>query len=146
MGAVFSNYILAAQNVTSKNEIGVVTSSMSLFRSIGGTVGVTVLGAILEGRMVFEMDRNLPLGFATYLPGGDAMGLGGSLISPSGASMIPEPVLDAIRLSLSNSITYVFMIGAVMSLVALGASALIRGGSSNTTDEPRELVTHMEAY
>ncbi len=62
MGAVFSNYILAAQNVANKDEIGVVTSSMSLFRSIGGTIGVTVFGAILSGRMVLELDENLPLG------------------------------------------------------------------------------------
>jgi len=44
MGAVMSNFIVAAQNVTSKKEMGVVSSTMSLFRSIGGTVGVTALG------------------------------------------------------------------------------------------------------
>jgi EmrB/QacA subfamily drug resistance transporter len=146
MGAVFSNYILAAQNVTSKNEMGVVTSSMSLFRSIGGTIGVTVLGAILNGRMAFELDRNLPLGSAAYLQGGDAMSLGGLLITPSAASMIPGPVIDAISLSLSNSITYLFMIGAIISLIALGASALIRGAPLNISDEHSELKTHMEAY
>jgi EmrB/QacA subfamily drug resistance transporter len=145
MGAVFSNYILAAQNVTSKNEMGVVTSSMSLFRSIGGTIGVTVFGVILKGRMVLELGRNLPLGSAAYLPGGDALSLGGLLISPSAASIIPDPVLDAIRLSLCNSITYMFMIGAVISLVALGASALIRDTPSKISDEHSELTTHTEA-
>jgi EmrB/QacA subfamily drug resistance transporter len=135
MGAVFSNYISAAQNVTSKHEMGVVTSSMSLFRSIGGTIGVTVLGAILRGRMVLELGRNLPPGSAAYLPGGDAMSLGGLLITPSAASELPQPVLDAIGLSLSNSITYLFMIGAVVSIFALGASILIRGSSLNVKDE-----------
>jgi EmrB/QacA subfamily drug resistance transporter len=146
MGAVFSNYVLAAQNVTSKNEMGVVTSSMSLFRSIGGTVGVTVLGAILKDRMVFELGRNLPLGSAASVPGGDPMSLGGLLITPSAASVIPGPVLDAISLSLSNSITYVFMIGAIISLIALGASALIRGTPMNISAEHHGLMTHEEAY
>jgi EmrB/QacA subfamily drug resistance transporter len=135
MGAVFSNYISAAQNVTRKHEMGVVTSSMSLFRSIGGTIGVTVLGAILRGRMVLELGRNLPPGSAAYLPGGDAMSLGGVLITPSAASELPQPVLDAIGLSLSNSITYLFVIGAVISIFALGASILIRGRSLNIKDD-----------
>ncbi|HOK28155.1 MAG TPA: MFS transporter, partial [Methanomassiliicoccaceae archaeon] len=62
IGAVMSNYIVAAQNVMPKNEMGVATSSMSLFRSIGGTVGVTMFGALLNGRMVTEIGRNLPEG------------------------------------------------------------------------------------
>ncbi len=144
MGAVFSNYISAAQNVTRKHEMGVVTSSMSLFRSIGGTIGVTVLGAILRGRMVLELGRNLPPGSATYLPGGDAMSLGGLLITPSAASELPEPVLDAIVLSLSNSITYVFMIGAVISMLALGASVLIRGASLKIVDEQADPMNRVE--
>lgn len=144
MGAVFSNYISAAQNVTRKHEMGVVTSSMSLFRSIGGTIGVTVLGAILRGRMVLELGRNLPPGSATYLPGGDAMSLGGLLITPSAASELPEPVFDGIVLSLSNSITYLFMIGAVISILALVASLLIRGTSLNITDDQAELTDCME--
>jgi len=144
MGAVFSNYISAAQNVTRKHEMGVVTSSMSLFRSIGGTIGVTVLGAILRGRMALELDKNLPPGSAAYLPGGDAMGLGGLLMTPSAASGLPEPVLDAIGLSLSNSLTYLFTIGAVVSIFALGASLVIRGTSLSITDEDHGLVNHEE--
>ena len=92
MGAVFSNYILAAQNVADKDEIGVVTSSMSLFRSIGGTIGVTVFGAILSGRMVLELDENLPQGSSALLPGGDAMSLGGLLITPSASPSLTRAI------------------------------------------------------
>ena len=70
------------------------------------------------------------------------MSLGGMLITPSAAASIPEPVLDAIRLSLSNSITYVFMIGAVISIIAIGASVLIKESSLNSADEHYELITH----
>ncbi len=140
MGAVFSNYVLAAQNVTSKDRIGVVTSSMSLFRSIGGTIGVTILGAILNGRMALEMDKNIPLGSAIYPLGGDPMSLGGLLMTPSMASSLPEPVLGAIRLSLSNSLTFLFMIGAVISILALGASVMMKSTPSNT-DELSETMT-----
>ncbi len=145
MGAVFSNYILAAQNVASKDEIGVVTSSMSLFRSIGGTIGVTVFGAILSSRMVLELDENLPQGSSAFLPGGDAMSLGGLLITASESSSLSEPLIEAIRLSLCNSITYIFMIAAIISIIALIPSVFIGGAPLNMTDDHIQLATHEEA-
>ena len=125
LGAVMSNFIVAAQNVMPRKEMGVVTSSMSLFRSIGGTIGVTVLGAILNGQMTTELGRNLPAGAIATLPVTDANSVGQLLLSGASAG-IPAPILDGIRLSLSNSITYVFLIGAAITLVAVVASALIR--------------------
>ncbi len=62
------------------------------------------------------------------------MSLGGILITPSAASELPQPVLDAIGLSLGNSLTYLFMIGAVISIFALCASIFIRGSSLKVSD------------
>jgi hypothetical protein len=108
---------------------------MSLFRSIGGTIGVTVLGAILNGRIVLELATNLPSGSEIYMAGGNATGLEGILLSASASSVLPEPVIDAIRLSLDHSITYVFMLGAIITIFALGASALIRSVSLKNANE-----------
>ncbi len=125
LGAVMSNFIVAAQNVMPRREMGVVTSSMSLFRSIGGTIGVTVLGAVLNGQMLTELGKNLPPGTMSTLPVTDANSVGQLLLSGASAG-IPTPILDGIRLSLSNSITFVFLIGAAITLTAIAASALIR--------------------
>jgi EmrB/QacA subfamily drug resistance transporter len=138
LGAVMANYIVAAQNVMSKKEMGVVTSSMSLFRSIGGTIGVTVLGAVLNGRMLLELGKNLPAGALATLPVTDANGVGGLLMSPAAAS-VPGPILDAIRLSLSNSITYVFVIGAAITIVSLVMSVMIRNVPLKSADEYHEV-------
>ena len=104
LGAVMSNFIVAAQNVIRKKEMGVVTSTMSLFRSIGGTIGVTVLGAIVNAQMIAELGRNLPEGAMSALPTTDVSSIGGLLLSSQAASL-PEPILEAIRLSFSNSVT-----------------------------------------
>jgi hypothetical protein len=72
---------VAAQNVIRKKEMGVVTSTMSLFRSIGGTIGVTVLGAIVNAQMITELGRNLPEGAMSTLPTTDVNSLGGLLLS-----------------------------------------------------------------
>ncbi len=137
LGAVMSNYIVAAQNVVSKKEMGVTTSSMTLFRAIGGTIGVTVLGAIVNSRMVAELGRNLPAGAMSTLPTTDVNSIGGLLMSPL-ASSIPSPVLEAIRLSLSNSITYMFLIGAGIVVIGLATSVLIRNVPLKTADEYHE--------
>jgi hypothetical protein len=126
IGAVMSNYIVAAQNVMPKNEMGVATSSMSLFRSIGGTVGVTMFGALLNGRMVTEIGRNLPEGAMELLPTTDANSLGNILLDPEISAIIPAAIQEAIRLSLGNSITFLFMVGAIIVSLSFIASALTR--------------------
>ncbi len=138
LGAVMSNYMVAAQNVVSKREMGVVTSSMTLFRSIGGTIGVTILGAFVNQRMVEELGRNLPSGAMSSLPTTDVNSIGGLLMS-SAAATIPGPILESIRLSLSNSITYMFLMGAIIVLFALVTSVFVRGVPLKSSQEYHEI-------
>ena len=126
MGAVMSNYIVATQNVMPKSEMGVATSAMSLFRSIGGTVGVTMFGALLNRRMAAEIGVNLPEGAAELLPTTNANELGNILLDPELSAIIPAFIQEAIRLSLENSITYLFLIGAIIVALSFITSVLIR--------------------
>ena len=126
MGAVMSNYIVATQNVMPRSEMGVATSAMSLFRSIGGTVGVTMFGALLNRRMAAEIGMNLPAGAAELLPTTNANELGNILLDPELAAIIPAFIQEAIRLSLENSITYLFLIGAMIVAFSFITSVLIR--------------------
>ncbi len=135
IGAVMSNYIVAAQNVMARNEMGVATSSMSLFRSIGGTVGITMFGGLLNGRMVAEIGRNLPEGAMELLPTTDATSLGNVLLDPEISAIIPVAIQEAIRLSLSNSITFLFVVGSVIVLLSLITSILIRKVPLKSADE-----------
>ncbi|MGE5379326.1 MAG: MFS transporter, partial [Candidatus Saccharibacteria bacterium] len=135
LGCVMSNFIVAAQNVSIKKDMGVVTSSMSLFRSIGGTVGVAALGAIINGKMVEELGRNLAPGVLQTLPTTDANSVGQLLLIQSG---LPSPILEAIKLSLSNSISYAFLIGAVIVLISLVISMLVRSVPLKSAEEYHE--------
>lgn len=135
MGAVMSNYIVAAQNVMPKSEMGVATSAMSLFRSIGGTVGITLFGAVLNNRMVAEIGANLPAEAAELLPTTSANELGNILLDPELAAIIPAFIQEAIRLSLQNSITYLFLIGAIIVAFSFITSALVRKVPLKSTEE-----------
>ncbi|WP_028562866.1 MDR family MFS transporter [Paenibacillus pinihumi] len=44
-------FTLAAQNSVKPTELGVVTASSQLFRNMGGTIGITVMGSIMTSRL-----------------------------------------------------------------------------------------------
>ena len=48
MGVVMPLLTVLAQNSVKKNELGVATSAVQLFRSVGSTIGVAVLGSVLN--------------------------------------------------------------------------------------------------
>ncbi|GGI10381.1 putative MFS-type transporter YusP [Gottfriedia solisilvae] len=50
IGLVMPTITLALQEVFDKKELGIVTSSSQFFRSIGGTFGATVLGAVMNSK------------------------------------------------------------------------------------------------
>ena len=135
LGAVMANFIVATQNVMPKSEMGVATSSMSLFRSIGGTVGVTMFGSLLNRRMILEIGNNLPRGAAELLPTTDANELGNILLDPQFSAIIPSYIQEAVRLSLSNSLTYLFLIGSIIVALSLIASILIRKVPLKSSEE-----------
>ena len=47
MGILMQNLVVIVQNKVSANQMGVATSSVTFFRTLGGTIGVSALGAVL---------------------------------------------------------------------------------------------------
>jgi EmrB/QacA subfamily drug resistance transporter len=96
LGLVLQNLVLVVQNAVPSQDLGVATSAGQFFRSTGGTIGVTVMGAILAA--------GLPAGAA--LSGG-SLGTGGS------------------REQLAEAIHPVFLLGLPLMAVALALTLLI---------------------
>src|SRR3954452_18329315 len=55
LGLVMQVLVLAVQNAVPYNMLGVATSGSTLFRSIGGSLGTAILGAIFSGRLAAEV-------------------------------------------------------------------------------------------
>ncbi|MBZ5869618.1 hypothetical protein LAQ72_27620, partial [Escherichia coli] len=51
LGLMLQNLVLAVQNTVRAEDIGSASSSVAFFRSFGGAVGVSVLGAVLANRV-----------------------------------------------------------------------------------------------
>ncbi len=51
VGMTMQNLVLIVQNTSKPTEIGVASSGVTFFRSLGGTIGVSVMGAALASKV-----------------------------------------------------------------------------------------------
>jgi MFS family permease len=66
LGMVMQVLVLVVQNAVDYSLLGVATSTATLFRSVGGSIGVAMFGAIFANRLAISLAENLPRG--TRLP------------------------------------------------------------------------------
>ena len=59
VGMLMQNLVLAAQNDVPAQELGVATSVLTFFRSMGGAIGVSALGAVLANRVTALLTERL---------------------------------------------------------------------------------------
>jgi EmrB/QacA subfamily drug resistance transporter len=101
LGLVMQVLVLAVQNAVSYSELGVATSGATLFRSIGGSMGTAVLGAIFANRLATELALKLPAGASTEA--------GGGAIDPEQIKALPEMVRAGYIDAFTSSLTTVFL-------------------------------------
>src|SRR5206468_11871994 len=66
LGLVMQVLVLAVQNSVDYKDLGVATSGSTMFRSIGGAIGVSLFGAIFSNRLNTELAERIPA--AVHLP------------------------------------------------------------------------------
>jgi MFS family permease len=117
LGMLMQNLVLAVQNTVSARDIGTASASVAFFRSVGGAIGVSVLGAVL-GNRVKELAAQ---GFAAAgIPVG-----GGSAGATLDLADMPAPVRDIMRAAYGDATAEIFLIAGVTAVVALIAVLLI---------------------
>jgi MFS family permease len=62
-GLTLQNFVLIVQNNTPLSDIGAASSTVTFFRSMGGTVGVAVLGAILARQVSTHAAEGVPAAY-----------------------------------------------------------------------------------
>jgi EmrB/QacA subfamily drug resistance transporter len=115
LGMVIQVLVLATQNAVPYDQLGVATSSATLFRSIGGSLGTALLGAIFSNR--------LSDGLAERLPAGAPAGGGG--IDPAALRRLPAPLHEAYISAFTDAIQAVFTTATFVAIIAFALSWLI---------------------
>jgi EmrB/QacA subfamily drug resistance transporter len=127
IGLMMQNLMLVAQNSVDMRNMGVVTSLATLMRSVGGTVGISILGTIFATSLGNNIqDRMADLPERAAGGGGGLKGFDSSTILDVRNADLPEPVKKAIELGVSDSLLHVFLIGVPFFAVAFVAALLLR--------------------
>jgi EmrB/QacA subfamily drug resistance transporter len=113
MGMTMQNLVLAVQNTVDVTNVGAASALVTFLRSMGGTVGVTLLGVLLDDRV--------------------AGLLGGTTGALQALTTAPPAQAALIRAAYGDGIAFVFLVSAAASLVTLVAVILIREVPLRTT-------------
>ncbi|HUR68124.1 MAG TPA: MDR family MFS transporter [Candidatus Thermoplasmatota archaeon] len=142
IGFTLQTFIIAVQNAVEKRVVGVATSSFTLFRSIGVTIGVTVLGLVLNARFASAARRNIDPTWLAQLEArsGGIANIPNVLRSPeamSGISAAPggAAAIEAIKASFAEAIGVIFLAAAGIGLVALLLTTLIPNMKMKSAEE-----------
>ncbi len=115
LGMVMQVLVLAAQNSVDFEHLGVATSGTTLFRSLGGALGVAIFGAIFANGLYAYLVAVIPPG--TAIP---------SATDPAGLAALSQELRADYIAALVAALQPVFVIAAIVSATACGLALLLR--------------------
>lgn len=125
VGMTMQNLVLIVQNTASPSEMGVASSGVTFFRSLGGTIGVSVMGAALASSATTLFgDMKAEIGAALVQLGDKGAEIGRQLQSGTipQVSELPEGIRVIVEDIYAQAIAHSFLIAvpvAVVSLIAI---------------------------
>ena len=128
LGLIIQVLVIAVQNSADYADLGAATSGVTFFRSIGGSFGVSIFGAIFSNRLTAELAAalrgvTLPAGFRTS----------GASVNPAALKRLPAPVHADVVHAYSLALHPVFLFAIPVALVAFVLSWFLREVPLRTT-------------
>ncbi|MFE2479579.1 DHA2 family efflux MFS transporter permease subunit [Streptomyces sp. NPDC059389] len=116
LGMMMQNLVLATQNQVAPEDLGSASSVVTFFRSLGGAVGVSALGAVMANRVTHYVKD----GLAELGPKAAAMGHGGT----AGGGIpdldkLPAPFRTVVESAYGHGVGDVFLYAAPFALLGL---------------------------
>jgi EmrB/QacA subfamily drug resistance transporter len=116
MGFLMQTTLLIAQNSVEQKDLGVASSAATFFRSIGGSFGVSMFGAVFNHQLIAELTARVG-------PVGEKLANGGGRVDPAAMKALPPQIHAGLLESLANSIgsvfTWAILFAALVPILAL---------------------------
>lgn len=128
IGTLVQNVVLAVQNTVDVTEVGAASAAIAFFRSLGGAIGVSILGAVLTARVS-----------ANITDGMEELGISDTAMDAANGdteldiSGLPAPVQEVFHNAYADAFGPIFMIAALIAAVSVVAIAIVRGTPLRTT-------------
>ncbi len=120
MGFGATSFLVAVQSSVGWSQRGIATASVQFFRSIGGAIGVAIMGALMNSGLSqgLEAVRGARAGAPVDVSAASA------ILDPATRASIPPETLEAIRLAFASSLHSVYLAIAVAAAVGLALTFL----------------------
>jgi DNA-binding MarR family transcriptional regulator len=115
LGMTMQVLVLAAQNSVDYRMLGVATSGSTLFRQVGGAIGVAIFGAIFANQLGHQLASRLPRG--AHIP---------TVANPAIVKQLPAAIHAPYIAAVAASLRPVFLAAAGISLLAFLLTWLLR--------------------
>ncbi|TFD13538.1 MFS transporter [Cryobacterium sp. TMT1-2-2] len=122
VGMVMQNLVLVVQNTVEVRHLGVATSSVTFFRSLGGAVGVSVMGSILGSVVAAQITTGV--GGLSPTNQADAGRLLGDGVIPQ-VNQLPDVLRIIVEAAYGSGVGTIFLISAPLALVTLLTVSLL---------------------
>ena len=131
LGATMQNLVLSVQNNTAQRDMGAASSVVAFFRSMGGSIGVSALGAALSNKVIDVVSAGLAK------MGVDPSAAGGSNAVPD-MSTLPPPIRALFEHAFGQATGHVFLLAVPCAALAFVAVLFIREVPLRTTIERQD--------
>jgi EmrB/QacA subfamily drug resistance transporter len=122
VGMLMQNLVLAAQNDVPAHKLGAATSSLTFFRTMGGAIGVSALGAVLASRVTTLMTERF----------GPAATDGGGTARVPDLATLPPQVRAIVGDVYGQAIAELFLVAAPIAALAVVAVLFIKEKALHT--------------
>jgi EmrB/QacA subfamily drug resistance transporter len=116
MGFLMQITMLVAQNSVELKDMGVASSATTLFRTLGSSFGVAIMGALFTGRVQDEMVAR----------GGGAATSQSAQLDAASLAKLPDAVREAYQFAVSSGTHIAFLVGASVGVIALVAALFVK--------------------
>ncbi len=130
LGLLVQNLVLVAQNDVPPSQLGAATAVLTFARTLGGTVGVSVLGAVLASRVATDLGDQLPASHGDAVPD---------------LSTLPPELLRPVQDVYADATAHLFSIATPLAVVALVAVLLLEEIPLKRTSAAQRAAQEQEA-
>jgi len=153
LGLMSTAFIISVQNAVPWNVRGVATASTQFFRTIGGTVGVALMGTILNLQMAARFAPILARypAVVAHLPKNIAPS--NVLLTPDVRQALPVDFLTQLQTALAQSLSWVYALVFALAVIGLATMFFFPGGraeqysyKAEAEDDTRTEISRPEAH
>ena len=129
MGFVMQNTLLITQNSVPLRDMGAASGSVTLFRTVGGSLGIALLGSIYASKLTDTLTAHVG-------PAGGKLISGGHALPPSVVLHLPEAIRVAFQSGVVSGLHGTLIGGAAMAALGFLVAWFVKAEPLRGSDSP----------